>query len=70
MEVGEIGLSSRDLLLEGEGTFSAATCLGEADRGKAEVEVAAGGGAVLEAGRGDAMATGRSSGAIKEKQGR
>lgn len=71
IEVGEIGLSSRDLLLADGGICSVATCRGEADRGKAgtETEAEVGGGAVvLEAGRGDAMAAGTASGAIKERR--
>lgn len=71
IEVGEMGLSSRDRLLAGGGICSVATCGGEADRGKAgtEAEVGGGGGAVVvEAGRGDAMAAGTASGAIKERR--
>lgn len=69
IEVGEIGLSSRDLLLADGGICSVVTCRGEADRGKAGPEAEVGGGAVvLEAGRGDAMAAGTASGAIKERR--
>lgn len=67
--MGEIGLSSRDLLLADGGICSVVTCGGEADRGKAGTEAEVGGGAaVLEAGRGDAMAAGTASGAIKERR--
>lgn len=68
-----MGLSSRDLLLDGDGILSAATCWGEADRGKTGTGIGAeaGGGAVLEVARGDAMAAGRSSGEpIKAREGR
>lgn len=69
-EVGEWGLSSRDLLWEGGGIFPATSCWGEEARGKAEAEAGdeaeAIGGAVVEAGRGEAMAAGASSEAMKE----
>lgn len=67
-EVGEIGLSSRGLLLESGGILSAATYWGEDVRGKAEAEAEgkAVGGAVVKAGRGEAVVAGASSGAMKE----